>query len=476
MSKVYLAIDLGAGSGRVMAAAFDGKKLSLEEVSRWESRPVKIGASFHWDVEAIFSSILGGLRAAKARYGNSIESIGIDKWGVDYGLLDASDRLVGMPYIYRDSRTEGMQEEVFAKIPKGEIYARTGIQFMFFNTIFQLAADARAGAFERAETFLMMPDLVAFMLCGVKANERTNASTTQCYNPFKRGWDWDILGKVGAPERLFKSGFAECGTVLGTLRPGLREEFGDIKVACVATHDTASAVVATPSAKRNPAYVNSGTWSLAGLELDAPIAGAESFSENFTNEIGAENTVRFLKNITGMWLVQKCRESWKRAGRDAGYRELEREAALAEPGRTVFDVDSPDFSMPDDMPSAIAEHCRARSIAVPRTRGEMFRAIQESVAAKYAAVFGGMKKISGVDFDRICIMGGGSKDSMLNQFAADATGCEISAGPTESTACGNAVMQMKASGDISSVREGREIILASCEPKVFSPSPPRGRA
>lgn len=473
MGKVYLAIDLGAGSGRVMAAVFDGKKLSLEEVSRWESRPVKIGGSFHWDVDAIFASILGGLRAAKARYGDSIVSLGIDTWGVDYGLLDASDRLVSMPYIYRDSRTEGMEEEVFAKIPRGEIYARTGIQFMFFNTIFQLAADARAGAFERAETFLMMPDLIAFMLCGVKANERTNASTTQCYNPFKRDWDWGILEKIGAPERLFKSGFAECGTCLGLLRPDLRAEFGDIKVACVATHDTASAVVATPSAERNPAYVNSGTWSLAGLELDSPIANAESLSENFTNEIGAENTVRFLKNITGMWLVQKCRESWKREEFDADFRELEREAAIAEPGRTVFDVDSPEFSMPDDMPSAIVSHCRERSLAVPRTRGEMFRAIQESIAAKYAGVFGGMRKISGVDFGRICIMGGGSKDAMLNQFAADATGCEISAGPTESTAFGNAIMQMKASGDISSVRDGREIVLASCRPEIFEPSASR---
>ena len=470
MKKVYLAVDLGAGSGRVMAAAYDGKKLSLEEVARWSSNPVKIGNSYHWDINAIFSSILEGLRKAKALFGDSIVSIGIDTWGVDYGLLDSSDKFISMPYIYRDSRTEGIDAEVFSKIPKADIYASTGIQFMFFNTIFQLAEDVRSGRLERAQTFLMMPDIIAFMLCGVKANERTNASTTQCYNPFARDWNWDFFGKLGIPERLFKSGFAECGTVLGSLRPELKAELGDIKVACVATHDTASAVVATPSINKNPAYVNSGTWSLAGLELDSPIVNEAAFSENFTNEIGAENTVRFLKNITGMWLVQKCKEVWAREGRDMGYRELERAAAESEPKRTIFDVDSPEFAMPENMPLAIEEYCRANSLKIPRTQGEMFRAIQESIAAKYAKVFSNMKKISGVGIDRIHIMGGGSKDAMLNQFAADATGCEISAGPTESTAFGNVAMQMKALGDISSVAEGRAVIVNSCEPKIFEPS------
>ena len=469
MKKVYLAIDLGAGSGRIMASTYDGGKLTLEEVARWASQPVKLGNSYHWDINAIFESILGGLRAAKAKFGDAIECIGIDTWGVDYGLLDKSDKLLGMPYIYRDSRTEGMQEYVFSRISKDEIYASTGIQFMFFNTIFQLAADARANAFDKAETFLMMPDLIAFMLCGEKVNERTNASTTQCYNPFKRDWDKNILSKIGAPERLFKSGFAECGTVIGHLRPELAAQFGKIKVACVATHDTGSAVAATPSRAKNPAYVNSGTWSLAGLELDSPIANAKSFAENFTNEIGAENKVRFLKNITGMWLVQKCRESWKRNGCDADYRQLESEAAKVAPKRTIFDVDAPEFSMPEDMPTAIADYCRKHSLTVPETQGEIFRAIQESIAEKYAKVFAKMKEISGADIDRICIMGGGSKDAMLNQFAADATGCEVSAGPTESTALGNVIMQLKACGEIAGLHQGREVIINSTTPKIFTP-------
>lgn len=467
--KVYLAIDLGAGSGRIMASVFDGTKISLEEVARWASEPVKINNSFHWDINAIFNSILSGLRAAKSKFGNSIISIGIDTWGVDYALLNKADNLISMPYIYRDSRTDGVQDFVFSKISKNEIYSRTGIQFMFFNTIFQLAAQLRADSFDSAQTFLMMPDIIAFMLCGVKANERTNASTTQCYNPFKRDWDWDILQKVGIPPHIFKSGFAECGTTLGSLRPHLRAEFGDIKVVAVASHDTASAVVATPSIEKNPAYINSGTWSLAGLEIDSPIANADSFSENFTNEIGAENTVRFLKNITGMWLVQKSKEVWQRDNCDVGYRELEQAAAKVEPYRTIFDVDSPDFSMPDDMPKAIMEHCRLRGLNVPQTQGELFRAIQESIAAKYAKVFAKMKSISGVNVDKICIMGGGSKDSMLNQFAADATGCVVSAGPTESTALGNIIMQMKASGDISDIKQGRAVVINSCEPNIFEP-------
>lgn len=467
--KVFLAIDLGAGSGRVMAAVFDGKTISLDEVARWASAPIKNGNSYHWDVKDIFNSILNGLRSAKAKYGNAIVSLGIDTWGVDYGFLDASDKLIANPFIYRDSRTDGMQEEVFAKISKEEIYSRTGIQFMFFNTIFQLASDVKNGGLVGAKTFLMMPDLLAFMLTGVKANERTNASTTQCYNPFLRDWDYKILESIGVPGELFSQGFAECGTILGDLRPEFKSEFGDIKVVCTASHDTASAVVATPSLKKNPAYVNSGTWSLAGLELDNPISDSRAFNENFTNEVGAENTIRFLKNITGMWLVQKSKESWKRNNCDLSYAELERLASNVEPNRTIFDVDAPELSMPDDMPQAIADLCRKNNLTVPETQGQIYRAIQESIAAKYAKVFCKLEEISGVKIDEICIMGGGSKDEMLNQFAANATKRVVRAGPTESTALGNVIMQMKAAGDVSNINEGRAAVLSGCPTKVFIP-------
>ncbi len=468
--KVYLAVDLGAGSGRIMAAVFDGSKIVLEEVSRWASNPVKIGNSSHWEVNDIFSNIVAGLRKARSVYGDGIVSLGIDTWGVDYGLLDASDNLLNLPYIYRDTRTDGMMEAVFEKISKEQIYSKTGIQFMFFNTIFQIMAEVKKGAnISKAKSFLMMPDLLAFMLTGVKTNERTNASTTQFYNPFNRDWDYSILEKIGAPAEIFKNGFAECGDVIGQLRPELRRQLGDMNVVAVASHDTASAVAATPTLSPVPAYINSGTWSLPGVELQKPIATREAFDQNFTNEVGYDSTIRFLKNVTGMWLVQKSKEVWKKNGTDMSYKELEAAAEKVEPMRTIFDPDAPDFVMPDDMPKAIANYCRTIGLAVPETHGQIFRAIQESIACRYKYVFETIEKLAGVHVEEINIMGGGSKDAMLNQFTADITGKIVKAGPTESTALGNAIMQMKASGDISTVAQGRKIIAESFQIKKFIP-------
>ena len=469
-NKVFLAVDLGAGSGRIMAAVYDGKTVALEEVARWASEPVKIGDAYHWEVNNIFASIVDGLRKAKSIYGDAIVSLGIDTWGVDYGLLDKDDKLLNLPYIYRDTRTDGMMDATFAKISKEEIYKKTGIQFMFFNTIFQIMAEVEKGQnISKAESFLMMPDLLAFMLTGVKVNERTNASTTQFYNPFNKDWDYEILEKIGAPTKIFKNGFAECGSVIGSLRPELQAELGDIKVVAVASHDTASAVAATPTQAAVPAYINSGTWSLPGVELQTPIATDASFKENFTNEVGYNSTIRFLKNVTGMWLVQKSKEVWKANNCDMGYKELEAEAAKVEPMRTIFDPDAPEFVMPENMPQAIAEHCRKNGLKVPETHGQIFRAIQESIANKYKYVFDTIEKLSGAKIEEINIMGGGSKDAMLNQFTANATGKVVKAGPTESTALGNAIMQMKAAGVIASVQEGRKIIADSFGIKVFEP-------
>ena len=469
--KVFLAVDLGAGSGRVMAAIFDGAKIALEEVSRWASAPVKIGGAFHWDADAIFKEITSGIKKARAIYGGAIESVGIDSWAVDYGLLDSAGNLLNKPFIYRDTRTDGMMEKVFAKVPTAEIYKKTGIQFLFFNTLYQIEAEILYGKnIQNAKSFLMMPDLFAYMLTGEKFNERTNASSTQFYNPFKREWDFEILEKIGAPSEIFKNGFAECGDVVGKLRAGLKEELGDMKVVAVASHDTASAVAATPSQSDNPAYINSGTWSLPGVELKAPLASDAAFKENFTNEVGAENTIRFLKNVTGMWLVQKSKEAWAKEGRDTDYKTLEAAAAQSEAMRTIIDPDAPDFVMPENMPRAIANYCSARNIPVPQDQGQLFRAIQESIALKYAYVFKTIEDITGVKPDSINVMGGGSKDAFLNQFTADATGKTVLAGPTESTALGNAIMQMKASGDISDLRQGRALIAASVSPKIFSPN------
>ncbi len=470
--KVYLAVDLGAGSGRVMAGIYDGKTIQLEEVTRWASEPVKVGDSYHWDVNQLYKYIVDGVKKAKGVYGDAIVSLGIDTWGVDYGLLDDKGEILNLPYIYRDSRTDGMMDSVFKLVPKADIYRETGIQFMFFNTIFQIRAEVeKGGNIGRAKSFLMMPDLLAYMLTGVKVNERTNASTTQFYNPFKRDWAWDIIEKIGAPVEIFKNGFVECGDVIGSLKDELKAELGDIKVVAVASHDTGSAVAATPTQAKVPAYINSGTWSLPGIETPTPVSDEAAFKENFTNEVGVENTIRFLKNVTGMWLVQKSKEVWKAKGIDKSYQELEAAALEAEPFRTVFNPDDPDFVMPADMPAAIAEHSKKTGQPVPETHGQIFRAIQESIALKYAFVFDTIERLTGQKVNEINIMGGGSKDAVLNQFTADATGRKVIAGPTESTALGNVIMQMKGSGDIKDVREGRAIIANSVTPKVFEPKP-----
>lgn len=468
--KVFLAADLGAGSGRVMAAEFDGSRIELCEVSRWASEPVKEGDSFHWDIRAIFNEIKNGAKKAREKYGDNIVSLGIDSWAVDYGLLDAQDKLIGNPYIYRDARTNGAMDAVFNLIPKEKIYELTGIQFLFFNTLYQMMAEVKNGErLAKAKTFLMIPDLLSFMFTGVKKNERTNASSTQFYNPFKRNWETSILEKIGANPELFASPFAEAGTYLGEVLPEFQQELGNLKIATVASHDTASAVVSVPTTQANPAYINSGTWALPGMEINSPISTSEALAHNFTNEIGAENTVRFLKNVTGMWLIQKSKEVWAKEGSDKSFEQLRAEAANAKPFESVFDTESPELVMPENMPKAIAEVCKKSGVKVPETHGEIYRAIMESIAKKYAYVFDTLEKLTGIKTDAIHVMGGGSRDDMLNQLTADVTGKTVLAGPVESTALGNVVMQMKASGDISSMAEGRAIVSASCNPKKYTP-------
>ncbi len=469
--KVFLAIDLGAGSGRLIAAVFDGKTLNLEEISRWVSEPTAIGASMHWDVFQMFAEIKKAIGHAYAKYGKAIVSLAVDTWGVDYGLLDKSDALINLPYIYRDARTNGAMDELFKKVSKEHIYAQTGIQFMFFNTIFQLFAEQKGNALDKAENFLMMPDLVNWMLSGVKANERTNASTTQLYSPISKDWSWDLIGKMGLPERIFKQPFAPAGSILGELKKGIKEELGIENLAIVSTssHDTASAIAGVPAKSSPCSYINSGTWSLTGMELKQPIINDASFAENYTNEVGVEDTIRFLKNITGMWLFQKSRESWKKSGLNHSFAEVDKMAMEAKGMQAHFNPDHADFVMPEDMVAAIQTHCQKRNRFVPNSVGEIARSIQESIALKYANVFKTLEKLTGISNDVLNIMGGGSKDAELNQMTADATGKAVAAGPTESTTFGNVIMQLKANKDISSLAEGREIIINSVSPKIFEP-------
>ena len=471
MKKTFLAVDLGAGSGRMIAVDFDGRKMELEEISRWQNAPIRCGSSLHWDMESILKNLKRALSKAVSLKGKGIVSMGIDTWGVDYGLLDANAKLISNPFAYRDERTQGAMERVFSKIPKSEIYRRTGIQFMPFNTIFQLACEGELiRAKNGAKTFLMMPDLIAHALTGRISNERTNASTTQLYDPVHKDWIWDFLGALDINSELFSAGFIDAGDPIGPICKGSFSDFSSIKLVCVASHDTASAVVAVPSTQECPAYINSGTWSLPGLELPSPIISDVSFRENFTNEVGAENRVRFLKNVTGMWLVQKCLQAWQNRGRTVGYDELENGARACKPFNFIFDPDLPAFANPENMPLAISQNSLSRCGRAPEGECETFRAIQESIALKYAYVFEKLSEISGRKIVRINIMGGGSKAKMLNQFTADATGMEVSAGPVEATAIGNAVMQMKASGDISTLEEGRSIVSSSFSPQLFQPN------
>ena len=469
--KVFLAIDLGAGSGRLMAALYNGKNITLEEVDRWASEPVDENGSKHWDIAAIFGHIKAALAKAAAKYADSAVSVAVDTWGVDYGLLDANDNLINNPFIYRDSRTDGMQDRVFAKVSKDEIYAETGIQFMFFNTIFQLESELGKPAISKAKTFLMMPDIINWLLTGVKTNERTNASTTQLYNPNNKAWSVKLLDKIGIPRGIFSAPFAEAGTVIGELKDSLKAELGfkSLKVVSAPSHDTAAAIAGIPARTTPCAYLNSGTWSLAGMELSAPLINAQTLKENFTNEVGVENTIRFLKNITGMWLFQKSRESWAKAGQNLSYAQTDALAAAAKPMFSHFDPDHKDFAMPDDMVKAIENHCAARGRNIPRDIGQLCRCIQESIALKYAHVFSVLGRLTGEKLEVLSVVGGGSKDKALTQMTADATGMTIYAGPTESTSFGNVLMQLKAAGDISNLKEGRAIVDASVKPQIYTP-------
>ncbi|MFC7335664.1 rhamnulokinase family protein [Haloferula chungangensis] len=468
--KVYLAVDLGAGSGRVLAGEFDGSRIELRELNRFENTPVELPDGWHWNITSLYQNILEGLKIAAKEYGDAAVSVGVDTWGVDYALIDKKGGMLGLPYQYRDSRTDEMMETAYAKVPKKEIYEATGIQFMFFNSIFQLLSEVEGGngAIDQAEDILFMPDLVAYWLSGEKSQERSIVSTTQLYNPVKKDWDFDLIEKLGLPKHLFKK-IKEPGTELGTLRPNVAEltGFKNLKVVTVAGHDTASAVAAVPSDAPVPAYISSGTWSLMGLELPEPVISDQSFDDAFTNEIGINNSVRFLKNICGLWLVQESRRFWLSKGEKYEFGELAALAGEAEPFRSLINPDDPRFSTAGRMPEKIQEFCRETGQAVPETPGEIVRCINESLAMRYAEVWDRLMTYTDQKPEVLHVVGGGCQDRLLNQFTANAIGVTVKAGPVEATGLGNILAQMLADGAISSLAEGREIVAASFEVEDF---------
>lgn len=471
-----LALDLGAESGRAILGQLSGGCLEFKEIHRFSNGPVRLPDGLHWDPIRLFCEIKTSLRLAKeALGGQALASIGIDTWGVDFGLLDARGDLLGNPYHYRDSRTDGMMEKAFELVGQQAIFEATGIQFMQLNTLYQLLAlhQANSPALAEARTFLTMPDLFNYWLTGQQACEFSNATTTQCYDPRARDWARPLLEKLGIPTRIFPP-IIPTGTVLGEMLPWVAEETGlaGVKVTAPACHDTGSAVAAVPAEGRDFAYLSSGTWSLLGAELPAPVINATTLALNFTNEGGVGGTIRFLKNITGLWIVQECRRVWQAGGQAISYDEITAAAAAADPFRALINPDWPEFLKPGDMPARIAEFCRRTAQPVPETRGEFIRCALESLALKYRQILESLESVLGHRLEPLHILGGGTKNRLLNQFAADATRRTVVTGPVEATAAGNILVQAIALGELASLAEARAVVRRSFDVAVYQPANP----
>jgi len=469
--KICLAVDLGASSGRVLAGIYAGGRLSLDELNRFPNDPAKQADGWHWNLEKLFTDIKQGIALAAKKYGGAVVSIGVDTWGVDYGLLDAKGELLGAPFQYRDSRTEGMQAAAFRLMPSREIYERTGIQFMFFNTLFQLLAEAKSGKrLEKAERLLFMPDLIHHFLTGVAVNEKSIAGTSQLLNPRTKTWDHELIRAMGLPGKIFGK-LVDAGTELGRLKASIAAETGAgrLRVITPASHDTASAVVGVPSAEDEPVFLSSGTWSLMGRELKRPVISDAIFQAAFSNESGAFGTTCLLKNIAGMWLLQECKRIWDAAGNTADYPELISQAAKSPPLKSFIDPDAACFQTPRNMPEAIAEFCRSTGQMPPKDSSAFTRLILESLAMKYRSVKESLAQVTGKAVKKIYVVGGGSQNQLLNQFTADALNCTVVAGPVEAASIGNVVMQLFALGEIRSLADGRALVRRSFETKIFEP-------
>ncbi len=457
----FLAVDLGASSGRVIAAELRDGRFELRDVHRFPNGPVKIGAHYHTDFDGLWREVTTGL----ARAGGTPAGIGVDTWGVDYGLLDAAGELIGPPYHYRDARTAGAMDKVFRTVPKGEVFRATGIQFMQINTLYQLFAAAQGGdpQFDRAATLLFTPDLFHHRLCGVKVAEYTIASTSQMLDAHDRNWAYPLLAGLGLPTAILPP-VVMPGTVLGDALTGVADGAGwtsSVPVIAVGSHDTASAVAAVPELDSASAYLSSGTWSLMGIETKAPVIHDLALAFNVTNEGGVGGTIRVLKNIMGLWLVQECQRRWEADGRAYDWPELVALAGRADPFRSLIDPDAPEFLSPGDMPQAIRNYCRRTGQSEPGTPGEITRCCLESLALKYRLVLGDLERLAGRRLEVIRVVGGGSRNALLNRMTADACARPVVAGPVEATALGNVMVQAVATGALPDLAAGRRAVAAS---------------
>ena len=451
----FAAIDLGAESGRVVHGRFDGARVALEVAHRFENRPVRLPDGLRWNLLSLFAETLAGLRAIDA----PLRGVAVDTWGVDYALLDADGRVLALPFHYRDARTEGMVVRAHARVSAEDLYAVTGIQTMPINTVFQLLADAAA---PRAERIALVPDLLSYWLSGELVNEITNASTTGLLDARTGTWARGLIERLGLPAAPFAADPVEPGATLGPLLAH-HEIAADVHV--VASHDTASAFVAAPVRGENAAILSSGTWSLLGLELDAPVLTDRAREFNLTNERGVDGTTRLLRNVMGLWLVQECHRHW-----DASYDELHELAAQARSDVPLFDPDDDRFLRPGDMPSLIRAACAESGQPAPEDRGEIVRSILTSLACKYRLVLDRLERVTGREVDVVHVIGGGARNELLCRLTADLLERPVFAGPVEATALGNVLVQARAVGEISSPAEMRAVAAASADPVVYEPS------
>ena len=475
--QCYLGIDFGAESGRVMAGRWDGRAMRLEEIHRFPNGAVEVDGTLRWDIRRLWMETERGLGMAASKLADAIVSIGADTWALDYVLLDAQGELLEQPWHYRDARSRGMVEKVKSRVSHERIFAESGVQFMEVNTLFQLlgAMERDPRPLQQASRFLMIPDFVHLQLCGAKVSEFSNATTTQFFHPVRKSWSTDLLQALGLPTRFLPE-VVMPGTKLGPVLPELRQRTGigpNVEVIAPATHDTGSAVAGLPLAAGSAgtaAYLSSGTWSLLGVELPEPNLSAEAFAGNFTNEGGIDGTYRFLKNIMGLWLVQQCRVAFAKRGGETDYGALVRAAEGAPAFRSLIDPDDACFLNPPEMPEAIASFCRETNQPAPSTEGEFVRCALESLALKYAFVLERLEQITGLAISVLHIVGGGSRNRLLNQFTADACGIPVLAGPAEGTVLGNLLVQARTRGEIGSLDELHAAARASSEVEQFLPS------
>lgn len=463
------AVDLGAASGRVLLVRFDGRELSLQEVHRFPNRPVLLHGHRFWNMLALWDEMLIGLRKARQVAG-SLDSIGVDTWGIDYGLVDAHGLLLGQPFQYRDHRTDGLMKQVSAHIARDVVYQRTGIQFLPFNTLYQLYAhqQMQPEALAQAHRLLLIPDLLHNWLCGSFTSERTNATTTQCWNPTTGTWATDLLEQLAIPISMLPT-VVEAGTVLGEVLLPLRGDLGTTRVVAPATHDTGSAIAAIPARQgRNWGYISSGTWSLVGVELAQPLMTAQAMAANFTNEGGVFGTTRFLKNVMGLWLLQECQRSFDQMGHVTQLEILLAQIESVPAFAALIDPDTPRFLAPHDMPAAINSYLVEHGQQPLQTPTAFVRCIMESLVLRYCEVFQQISELTGITLDGVHIVGGGARNSRLNQWLADALAVPIIAGPFEATAYGNALMQLVGLGELHGLAQVRAVVQKETT-HIFSP-------